>query len=131
MTRDIDQQNAPDFGTLEGVGQTHVQLAFHDEGAQNLLAAVENERGLLIVITSFSFLVVAFLIGSTQSMLVVEKTREIGVLRSLGASVAGTASVFLGNGLFIEAPHTGDVVKVSRLAGRGCSLICRYPVRLP
>ncbi len=68
---------------------------------RRLLAAVENERGLLIVITSFSFLVVAFLIGSTQSMLVVEKTREIGVLRSLGASVAGTASVFLGNGLFI------------------------------
>jgi lipoprotein-releasing system permease protein len=66
-----------------------------------LLSAVENERGLLLVITSFSFLVVAFLIGSTQSMLVVEKTREIGVLRALGASVAGTAGVFLGNGLFI------------------------------
>jgi peptidoglycan DL-endopeptidase CwlO len=39
--------------------------------------------------------------------------------------------IYIGNGLFIEAPHTGDVVKVSRLAGRGCSLICRYPVRLP
>jgi lipoprotein-releasing system permease protein len=68
---------------------------------RKLLAAVENERGLLLVITSFSFVVVAFLIGSTQSMLVVEKTREIGVLRSLGASVAGTSSVFIGNGLFI------------------------------
>jgi lipoprotein-releasing system permease protein len=77
-------------------------LTWKDKNAR-LLAAVENERGLLIVITSFSFLVVAFLIGSTQSMLVVEKTREIGVLRSLGASVAGTASVFLGNGLFIGA----------------------------
>ena len=66
-----------------------------------LLAAVANERGLLLVITSFSFIVVAFLIGSTQSMLVVEKTREIGVLRSLGASVAGTSAVFLGNGFFI------------------------------
>jgi cell wall-associated NlpC family hydrolase len=39
--------------------------------------------------------------------------------------------IYIGNGLFIEAPHTGDVVKVSRLAGRGCSLICRYDVRLP
>jgi cell wall-associated NlpC family hydrolase len=39
--------------------------------------------------------------------------------------------IYIGNGLFIEAPHTGDVVKVSRLAGRGCSLICRYPIRLP
>jgi lipoprotein-releasing system permease protein len=67
----------------------------------DLVKAVENERGLLLVITSFSFIVVAFLIGSTQSMLVVEKTREIGVLRSLGASVAGTSSVFLANGFFI------------------------------
>jgi peptidoglycan DL-endopeptidase CwlO len=39
--------------------------------------------------------------------------------------------IYIGHGLFIEAPHTGDVVKVSRLAGRGCSLICRYPIRLP
>jgi cell wall-associated NlpC family hydrolase len=39
--------------------------------------------------------------------------------------------IYIGNGLFIEAPHTGDVVKVSRLAGRGCSLICRYSISLP
>jgi peptidoglycan DL-endopeptidase CwlO len=38
--------------------------------------------------------------------------------------------IYIGNGLFIEAPHTGDVVKVSRLAGRGCTLICRYDVSL-
>ncbi len=36
--------------------------------------------------------------------------------------------IYIGNGLFIEAPHTGDVVKVSSLAGRGCSLICRYSI---
>ena len=39
--------------------------------------------------------------------------------------------IYIGNGLFIEAPHTGDVVKVSRLAGRGCALICRYDIKLP
>jgi len=39
--------------------------------------------------------------------------------------------IYIGNGLFIEAPHTGDVVKVSRLAGRGCSLICRYSLSPP
>ncbi len=38
--------------------------------------------------------------------------------------------IYIGNGLFIEAPHTGDVVKVSPLAGRGASLFCRYPIRL-
>jgi cell wall-associated NlpC family hydrolase len=39
--------------------------------------------------------------------------------------------IYIGNGLFIEAPHTGDVVKVSVLAGRGCTLICRYSLRAP
>jgi cell wall-associated NlpC family hydrolase len=39
--------------------------------------------------------------------------------------------IYVGDGLFIEAPHTGDVVKVSVLAGRGCALACRYPISLP
>jgi peptidoglycan DL-endopeptidase CwlO len=39
--------------------------------------------------------------------------------------------IYIGNGLFIEAPHTGDVVKVSVLAGRGAALACRYPIHLP
>jgi len=38
--------------------------------------------------------------------------------------------IYIGSGLFIEAPHTGDVVKVSQLAGRGANLFCRYPIRL-
>jgi cell wall-associated NlpC family hydrolase len=38
--------------------------------------------------------------------------------------------IYIGNGLFIEAPHTGDVVKVSKLAGRGAALACRYPIRI-
>ena len=52
---------------------------------------------------------------------------------SSSATPASTSHVgiYIGNGLFIEAPHTGDVVKVSRLAGRGCTLACRYPIRLP
>lgn len=39
--------------------------------------------------------------------------------------------IYVGGGLFIEAPHTGDVVKVSLLAGRGCALACRYELHLP
>jgi cell wall-associated NlpC family hydrolase len=39
--------------------------------------------------------------------------------------------IYVGNGLFIEAPHTGDVVRVSILAGRGATAACRYPLRMP
>ncbi len=83
------------------VGVRPVEAQTWKDIHRRILSAVENERILLIVITGFSFIVVAFLIGSTQSMLVVEKTREIGVLRSLGASVAGTSAVFVGNGFVI------------------------------
>ena len=38
--------------------------------------------------------------------------------------------IYIGDGLFIEAPHTGAVVRVSELAGRGASLACRYPIHL-
>jgi cell wall-associated NlpC family hydrolase len=43
----------------------------------------------------------------------------------------GHVGIYVGGGLFIEAPHTGDVVKVSLLEGRGCDLACRYDLRLP
>jgi len=36
--------------------------------------------------------------------------------------------IYIGDGLFIEAPHTGDVVKISKLAGRGATLACRYAI---
>ena len=47
-----------------------------------------------------------------------------------GPSFYHHVGIYAGNGLFIEAPHTGDVVKVSVLAGRGCTLAHRYPVRI-
>ena len=47
------------------------------------------------------------------------------------ASFYRHVGIYIGNGRFIEAPHTGDVVKISKLAGRGCALACRYPIRLP
>lgn len=37
--------------------------------------------------------------------------------------------IYIGDDLFIEAPHTGDVVKISKLAGRGATLACRYAIR--
>jgi len=39
--------------------------------------------------------------------------------------------MYVGNGRFIEAPHTGDVVKISVLTGRSDLVkACRYPAKL-
>ncbi|MCC7407795.1 MAG: FtsX-like permease family protein, partial [Phycisphaeraceae bacterium] len=71
------------------------------ESYGSLLSAIENEKlltTLLFVIVS----VVAFaMIGVVFYMIVLEKTRDIGVMRALGASRSGIASIFLGYGLVI------------------------------
>ncbi|MFM9058989.1 MAG: ABC transporter permease, partial [Planctomycetaceae bacterium] len=40
-------------------------------------------------------------------MIVVEKTRDIGILKSLGARAAGIAGIFLGYGLFLGLVGAG------------------------
>jgi len=53
-----------------------------------------------------------------------------GDLLFWGAPIHHVA-IYIADGLFIEAPHTGDVVKVSSLAGRDAPcLACRYPLTL-
>ncbi|HJW76519.1 MAG TPA: NlpC/P60 family protein [Thermoleophilia bacterium] len=39
--------------------------------------------------------------------------------------------MYVGSGLFIHAPHTGDVVKISVLKGYGATAACRFPLVLP
>jgi len=72
-----------------------------EESHATMLAAVENEKGLV----SFLFViisVVAFvMVATTFYNIVLEKTRDIGVLRAIGASRFGVASIFLGYGLAI------------------------------
>jgi len=65
------------------------------------LGAVEKEKGLLVVLFAFISLVAVVMIGVIFYMIVLEKTRDIGTLRSLGASRMGVASIFLGYGLAI------------------------------
>jgi len=66
-----------------------------------LLGAVEGEKGLLVVLFSFISLVAVVMIGVIFYMIVLEKTRDIGIMRALGASQFSVAGVFLGYGLVI------------------------------
>jgi lipoprotein-releasing system permease protein len=63
-----------------------------------LLAAVEVERGLMIIILFLIVVVAAFNIASIYTLVVRAKTRDIGILRALGATEGGITSVFLMSG---------------------------------
>lgn len=72
-----------------------------------LLAAVAIEQNILNILLFFIIAVAGFGILAIFSMIVVEKTRDIGVLKALGASTGGIRGIFLGYGLLLGLVGSG------------------------
>jgi len=74
---------------------------------RNLFEALKLEKAVMFVILTLIILVAASNIVSTLTMLVMDKTREIGILRSMGLTARSVARVFVFNGLIIGVVGTG------------------------
>jgi lipoprotein-releasing system permease protein len=74
---------------------------------RNLFSALMMERIAMAVILGFIMLVASFIVVATLVMLVLEKTREIAVLRSMGATTTSIMKIFVAEGLAIGAVGTG------------------------
>jgi len=72
-----------------------------------LLEAIEMETTILNILLFMIIAVAGFGILAIFSMIVVEKTKDIGVLKSLGASSSGVMSIFLGYGLSLGLVGSG------------------------
>jgi len=72
-----------------------------------LLAAVDMEMAVLNILLFMIIAVAGFGILAIFFMIVVEKTRDIGILKSLGARASGIAGIFLGYGLFLGVVGAG------------------------
>ena len=72
-----------------------------------LLAAVDMEMSVLNILLFLIIAVAGFGILAIFFMIVVEKTRDIGILKSLGASASGIGGIFLGYGLFLGIVGAG------------------------
>lgn len=66
-----------------------------------ILGAVKNEKGLVTFLFAIISLVAVVMVATTFYMTVLEKTRDIGVLRAVGASRGGLMGLFLGYGLAV------------------------------
>ena len=73
------------------------------EQLRDLIGPVEKERELMRILFSIVYLVCAGLVLSIFWAIVHEKTRDIGILRAIGASRPGILSIFLTYGLIIGA----------------------------
>ena len=71
------------------------------ETNKEFLGAVENEKSLVTFLFGMISIVAIFLIFCIFYMIVVEKTRDIGIIKSVGATSQGVAGIFLGYGLVI------------------------------
>jgi lipoprotein-releasing system permease protein len=72
-----------------------------------LLSAVDMEMSVLNILLFLIIAVAGFGILAIFFMIVVEKTRDIGILKSLGAGAGGIAGIFLGYGLFLGLVGAG------------------------
>lgn len=73
-----------------------------------ILRAVAVEKGIQAVILFFIIIVAGFMVLAILHMIVVEKTKDIGILKALGGTPGGIMSIFLMNGLTIGV--VGSVV---------------------
>ncbi len=89
---------------------------------KSLFSALRLEKTVMFVILVMIVLVAAFGIISTLTMVVMEKTREIAILKSMGATAAGIMRIFMVDGIVIGAVGTllgllGGIVVTTNLDG--------------
>ena len=78
---------------------------------KNILFALKTEKIVMFIILTLIVLVAAFGIASTLFMIVMEKTRAIAILKSMGATGASIMKIFVLEGLIIGV--TGTLVGVA------------------
>jgi lipoprotein-releasing system permease protein len=103
---DVDLARATMSRALASLDGYPYRVKDWGEMNRNLFSALMMEKVVMAVILGFIVLVASFIIVATLIMLVLEKTREIAVLKSMGASVASVMKIFVAEGLVIGAVGT-------------------------
>jgi lipoprotein-releasing system permease protein len=92
---------------LHGLAPGFFLVSTWEQKQGPLLAAVAVEQSILNILLFFIIAVAGFGILAIFSMIVVEKTRDIGILKALGASTSGVRGIFLGYGLSLGFVGSG------------------------
>lgn len=96
---------------------------------QNLFSALKLEKTAMFIILTLIVLVAAFNIISTLIMVVMEKTKDIAILKSMGATSHNIMRIFIYEGLIIGC--TGTVLGVAGGLGL-CKILSKYQfIKLP
>ncbi len=99
------------------------------EANENFFAALKLEKLTMFIILTLIILVASFNIISTLVVMVVEKTKDIGILKAIGMSSSGIRNIFTLEGIIIGTLGTffGAVGGISL-----CALLKKYQfIKLP
>jgi lipoprotein-releasing system permease protein len=91
----------------------------------NLFKALKLERRVMFIILTLIVLVAAFNIASTLIMMVMGKTKDIAILKAMGATHRSIRRIFVMNGMVIGTIGTALGVVFALLI---CSLLRRYNI---
>jgi lipoprotein-releasing system permease protein len=94
---------------------------------KNLFTALTLQKIALIIILTLIIAVATFNMVSALTMMVIEKTREIAILKALGASSSGVAAIFQVVGLSIGAIGTAFGLSIGLAL---CEVVERFDYRL-
>lgn len=96
---------------------------------KNIFSALQLEKSALSVIVALVVLVAAFNIVSTLIMVVMEKSKDIAILKSMGATSGSIMRIFIYEGLVIGI--TGTILGVAGGLSL-CKILSRYQfIKLP
>jgi lipoprotein-releasing system permease protein len=103
-----DPDRAPEIGERleQRLGYPYRTLDWQTQNS-SLFSALELEKLAMGVIIFFIMVVAAFNIVGTLTMVVTDKTREIGILQAMGLTAAAVARIFLAQGAVIGLVGTG------------------------
>jgi len=90
-------------GQLEAVLGPNFRVTTWMEENANILNALVVEKNVQFIVLFFTMIVAALCILSALITFVIQKTREIGMLKALGATDLQVASLFLSQGAFVGA----------------------------
>ena len=93
------RERLPD--TLESLDQNSIQLARRSAEAEKLRTILVTAMALFLIMSGLILGIAAVNIMHTFLMVIIERNREIGVLRSIGASRAQGRALFLGESVFV------------------------------
>jgi lipoprotein-releasing system permease protein len=93
-----------------------------------LFSALKLEKTVYFLVLLLMVLIAAFNIISTLVMVVMEKRKDIAILRSMGATQASIRKIFMMKGCLIGLVGTGLGAVIGLLV---CLLISKYEFNLP